>query len=241
VLVNNAGINVFSPAELLAEEKARQIMEVNFWGPVRLALGALRVFRDVNPRVGDGKGRRGGMILQVSSIGGRIAVPAHAAYHASKFALEGWSEGLSREVDPGWGVRLCILEPGGVRTEFLGKSREGVEGWMGQQEEGGDGDGDGEERRLKEVYRDCGPVKAMMEGLMSEGLEGGMADPGDVVKTVVGVLEKEDGRLPLRLLLGKDAVAAVGQLEGQRRDEFEAWKGAGESVGVDGAEVPLGK
>lgn len=175
-------------------------------------------------------------MVQVGSIGGRVAMPAHAAYHASKFAVEGWSEGLMREMDPSWGVRVCVLEPGGVRSEFLGKSREGVEGLFGRDGEAEEGD-----REVVRAYRECGPVKAMMEGLMSDALEEGMADPAEVVRTMVGVLERKDGDLPFRLPLGKDAVAAIDAVEQERREEFEKWKSVGESIGTAGAEIPLGK
>lgn len=120
VMVNNAAINAIGVTEALTEESMRAVMETNFWGPMRITRKAIAIFRDVNSKSGGGIG---GTVVNVSTIGGRIALPAEAPYHASKFALEGFSECIASELAPDWKIRVLILEPGGTKTHFIENSR----------------------------------------------------------------------------------------------------------------------
>jgi NAD(P)-dependent dehydrogenase (short-subunit alcohol dehydrogenase family) len=111
-LVNNAGIAVASPLEFLPLDQLRRQLEVNLIGQVAVTqqfLPALRAAR--------------GRIVNVSSIGGRIALPLVGPYNASKFALEGISDSLRRELLP-HGVDVILIEPGGVKTPIWGKGNE---------------------------------------------------------------------------------------------------------------------
>jgi NAD(P)-dependent dehydrogenase (short-subunit alcohol dehydrogenase family) len=111
-LVNNAGIAVASPLEFLPLDQLRRQLEVNLIGQVAVTqqfLPALRAAR--------------GRIVNVSSIGGRIALPLVGPYSASKFALEGISDSLRRELLP-HGVDVILIEPGGVKTPIWGKGNE---------------------------------------------------------------------------------------------------------------------
>ncbi|EGN99129.1 hypothetical protein SERLA73DRAFT_168650 [Serpula lacrymans var. lacrymans S7.3] len=111
VVFNNAAYGLFTEVEGTPEDLARTMFEVNFWGAANVARAAVRTFREVNA---PGKG---GVLLQISSLGGLVAHPSVVYYGASKHALEGFSEGLAGEVDPAWNIRVCIVEPGGFRTE----------------------------------------------------------------------------------------------------------------------------
>ncbi|WP_279433645.1 SDR family NAD(P)-dependent oxidoreductase [Actinomadura sp. KC345] len=111
VLVNNAGHGLAGVAEELTDDDLRTVLDVNL-------LGVLRVTRAVLPHM---RARAQGHVVQMSSVGGVVANPGHAAYGTSKFALEGFSEALSGEVAP-WGIRVTIVEPGPFRTDFAGRS-----------------------------------------------------------------------------------------------------------------------
>lgn len=113
VLVNNAGFAQFGPVEEVSIEAARYQFEVNIFGLSRLTQLVLPHMR------AEGFGK----IVNISSMGGRIYTPLGAWYHATKHALEGWSDCLRIEVKP-MGIDVIIIEPGGISTEFndvLGK------------------------------------------------------------------------------------------------------------------------
>jgi len=112
ILVNNAGYGEPGPVELVADGDARRQIEVNLFAPVALA-------RDVLPMM---RAQRWGRIVNVSSVAGRIGYPLFGWYCASKHALEGLSDALRLEVAP-WGVRVALIEPGPVRTEFFDVSK----------------------------------------------------------------------------------------------------------------------
>jgi NAD(P)-dependent dehydrogenase (short-subunit alcohol dehydrogenase family) len=110
-VVNNAGYGVLGPFEATPEDRARRMLDTNFWG-------ALAVMRAVLPQL---RRQRSGVIVNVSSVGGRTTMPLYALYHASKFALEGFTESVAFELAP-LGVRVKLVEPGAVKTEFNGRS-----------------------------------------------------------------------------------------------------------------------
>ncbi|CDO77053.1 hypothetical protein BN946_scf184455.g3 [Trametes cinnabarina] len=110
VVVNNAGYGLNSVVEGTSDADARALFEVNFWGAVRISRAAVKYFREHNPP------EQGGRILNISSVGGFISNPTLAFYSASKFALEGFSEGLNKELNPDWNIKIIVIQPGGVRT-----------------------------------------------------------------------------------------------------------------------------
>ncbi|CAI7593554.1 unnamed protein product [Penicillium pancosmium] len=114
VFINNAGYSLVGDTEAISEADARLQLETLFWGPVHVTKEALRVFREVNPQ------GQGGTVLQISSMGGWWTAPGHSYYHASKFALEGFTESVAQEMNPEWNIKLMIVAPGGVRTNFAG-------------------------------------------------------------------------------------------------------------------------
>jgi NAD(P)-dependent dehydrogenase (short-subunit alcohol dehydrogenase family) len=116
VVVNNAGYGVSGAIEELSEEQARRQLEVNLFGALWVTQAALPILRE----------QRSGWIVQVSSIGGLAAFPLTGIYHASKWALEGFSETLRQEVEP-FGIKVLIVEPSGFRTDWAGSSMDRAE------------------------------------------------------------------------------------------------------------------
>ena len=111
VLVNNAGYGAYGPLEATPLEKIRRQLEVNVVGLIASTQALLPHFR-----------RQGsGVLINISSIGGKLTFPLGSLYHASKFAVEGLSEALLFELAP-LGVRVKIIEPGMVKTDFAGRS-----------------------------------------------------------------------------------------------------------------------
>jgi NAD(P)-dependent dehydrogenase (short-subunit alcohol dehydrogenase family) len=111
VLVNNAGYGAYGPLEATPPEKIRRQFDVNVLGLLATTQALLPHFRT----------RRSGTIVNVSSIGGRMAFPLGTLYHGTKFAVEGLSESLHYELSA-FGVRVKLVEPGGIRTDFGGRS-----------------------------------------------------------------------------------------------------------------------
>jgi NAD(P)-dependent dehydrogenase (short-subunit alcohol dehydrogenase family) len=108
-LVNNAGIAVAGPLEFIPLEEFQRQLEVN-------VTGVLRTTQAVLPQIRQARGR----IVNISSIGGRVAIPMVGPYNASKFALEGLSDALRRELRP-WGIHVALIEPGAVATPIWDK------------------------------------------------------------------------------------------------------------------------
>jgi NAD(P)-dependent dehydrogenase (short-subunit alcohol dehydrogenase family) len=107
VLVNNAGFEVWGPLEEMTVDDLKDQFETNVYGPFRLITAVL-------PRM---RQRGGGVIVNVSSVAGRVSAPLNGLYSASKFALEALSETIHYEAGH-FGVRCHIVEPGGVATPF---------------------------------------------------------------------------------------------------------------------------
>jgi NAD(P)-dependent dehydrogenase (short-subunit alcohol dehydrogenase family) len=112
VVFNNAGQCVLGEVESVSEVEARQMFEVNFWGAMYVSKEAVEFFREVNKPIG-------GRLLQVSSRLGLVGDAATAFYSATKFALEGLSESLIKELDPAWNIKVTIIEPGPFRTKIF--------------------------------------------------------------------------------------------------------------------------
>jgi len=115
VLVNNAGFGLYGAAGDVPLNQARYQLEVNLFGPARLVQLVLPQMRE----------RRSGTIVNVSSMGGEIAFPLGAWYHASKHALEAYSDALRQEVKR-FGVDVVLIQPGLIKTEFGGVTSNGV-------------------------------------------------------------------------------------------------------------------
>lgn len=119
-LVNNAGIAISGPMEYVPLAELRRQLEVNVIGQVAVTQALLPALR-----------RASGRIVNMSSIGGRIALPLIGPYAASKFALEAVSDSLRRELRP-WGIHVSLIEPGGIRTPIWDKSGAAADEVLGQ-------------------------------------------------------------------------------------------------------------
>jgi NAD(P)-dependent dehydrogenase (short-subunit alcohol dehydrogenase family) len=201
VLVNNAGYGFIGDAEGTSDDEARAIMDTNFWGSVDMTKAVLSVFRDVNP-AGDG-----GVVVQVSSVGGFVGFPGSTSYHASKFAMEGFTESVAKEMFPEWNIRFMILEPGGVRTKFSTSMKIA--------------------KRHPAYLDPKGPTNQLLAYIQTPGIEDTWGDPDLVVKAVVDVVASDD--IPLRLPMGSDAWGLMkAEVEGMGK-ELDKWKTVSES------------
>ena len=116
VLINNAGYGLVGPFEGTSEEQVRRQFETN-------VLGLMNVTRQVLPEFRE---RRQGVIINVSSVGGRVTFPLYSCYHSTKWAVEGFSESLQFELRP-FNIRVKLVEPGPIKTEFYDRSQDRVE------------------------------------------------------------------------------------------------------------------
>lgn len=115
VLVNNAGYGLYGPVEEIGLDEARYQFEVNVFGAARLTQLLLPAMR--------AKGR--GTIVNITSMGGKIYTVLGAWYHATKHALEGWSDSLRLELEP-FGIRVVVIEPGLIETGFGAAASTGI-------------------------------------------------------------------------------------------------------------------
>ncbi len=111
VLVNNAGYALLGPFEATDPEQIRQQFDTNVFGLMAVTRAVLPHFRDRNT----------GTLVNVASIGGRMAFPLYSSYHATKWAVEGFSESLQYELEA-FNIRVKIIEPGPIKTDFYGRS-----------------------------------------------------------------------------------------------------------------------
>lgn len=164
--------------EELSEEQVRKQMEINFFGLTNVTRKAMSIMRTQKPS--------GGVIQQVTSIGGQRGVPLFSIYCASKWAVEGFTEALSKEVKPEWNIRFTCIEPGAFRTDWAGRSMEFPE----------------EKRKLKDFY-DHMQAEEKMESM--NGKQDG--DPKKGAKAMYEFAVMEDP--PLRVVIGKDAYEGI--------------------------------
>jgi NAD(P)-dependent dehydrogenase (short-subunit alcohol dehydrogenase family) len=115
VLVNNAGYGLMGPFEAASPEQVERQLATN-------VLGLMAVTRAVLPQF---RLRRSGVIINIASVGGRMAFPLYSLYHASKWAVEGFSDSLQYEL-AAFGIRVKLVEPGPIKTDFYSRSAEWV-------------------------------------------------------------------------------------------------------------------
>jgi NAD(P)-dependent dehydrogenase (short-subunit alcohol dehydrogenase family) len=190
VLVNNAGYGYRAAIEEGDDAEVDALFATNFFAPVALIKAVLPGMR----------ARRDGTIVNVSSIGGRRSAPGSGYYSATKFALEGLSDALRKEVGP-LGIKVIVVEPGAFRTEFSGRSL--------MQSSMAIGD-----------YADTAG-KRRKENDTTHGTQPG--DPALGAQTIINAVESEHS--PFRLLLGSDAVHAIRVELDAERAELEKWVG----------------
>ncbi|KAL9620980.1 MAG: hypothetical protein Q9160_004498 [Pyrenula sp. 1 TL-2023] len=206
VLVNNAGYGLVGDTEGIDVEHARAEFETNFWGPVELSREVVNIMRDVNPR---SKGCSGGVVVQMSSLGGWIGFPTGAFYYASKAALELFTESLSREMHPSWGIKFLILEPGGVNTEFASSSIHLSPPHPRYQSEDMPGN------KI---------TNALANPNLQASAWSSAAEIAEATIRLAGRLQKGEKDMPLRIPLGKDATELILRDARKTCEEMEACK-----------------
>jgi NAD(P)-dependent dehydrogenase (short-subunit alcohol dehydrogenase family) len=179
-LVNNAGIAVPAPVEFVPMDAFRRQIDVNFIGQVAVTQAFVPLLRAAR-----------GRIVNISSIGGRIALPLIGGYAASKFALEGLSDSLRRELRP-WGIHVAVMEPGTIATPIWEKSVAEGDALLAQ--------------AGPEAQRLYGPLLATLRTASAQGAANGLA-PDVVAKDVEHALTARRPRT--RYLCGREAKARV--------------------------------
>ncbi|BBA98894.1 putative short chain dehydrogenase [Actinacidiphila reveromycinica] len=169
VLVNNAGYANVGAVEDVAFDDFRAQIDTNLLGVVRLTQAALPVLRE----------QGSGHVVQVSSVGGRLATPGLSAYQAAKWAVGGFSSVLAAEVAP-LGIKVTVLEPGGMSTDWAGSSM-----------------------RIDPVRPEYEPTVGVSAARHGSGSVTNASDPVKVARLVLDVVALPDP--PLRLLVGADA------------------------------------
>lgn len=108
ILINNAGAGFIKPMEQANMQEIQQVMDVNFYGPIRCSKAVMPFMRK----------QKSGHIINISSVGGIVGSPVNEIYCAAKFALEGLTESLATYLEPYFGIHVSLIEPGGTITEF---------------------------------------------------------------------------------------------------------------------------
>ncbi|MFF5082819.1 SDR family NAD(P)-dependent oxidoreductase [Actinoplanes sp. NPDC000266] len=194
VLVNNAGYADMAAFEDMPPPVFQAQIDANFTGVVNLTRAALPVMR--------AQGR--GHIIQISSVGDRVAVPGLSGYQAAKHAVNGFSAALALEVAP-LGIRVTVAEPGGMRTEWAGDSMTTLP--------------------LSGRYRQViEPVEASLRA--ASGNQPG--DPARIAQVLLDLVEAADP--PTRLLLGTDAVEVARQAAAALAASDDRWQKVSEST-----------
>src|SRR6202012_6002974 len=187
VVVNNAGYGLFGMVEEVSEQQARAQLETNLFGALWVTQAALPFLRE----------QRSGHILQVSSIGGIVAFAGVGLYHASKWALEGFSQALAQEVAP-FGVHITLIEPAGFSTDWSGSSS----------------------RRAEELT-----APAAVPAAAEEVRRTRWAAPGDPKASAAAVLEVVDAdEPPLRVFFGDAPLGLAKADYEQRLRTWEEWQ-----------------
>lgn len=187
VVVNNAGYGDIGSVEDTSLEDFRKQIDANLFGAIIVTKAAIPLLRE----------QGSGHFIQVSSVGGRLGAPGRAAYSAAKWAVEGFSEVLAREMAL-VGVKVTIIEPGGFRTDFAGASTTLKAG----------------RPEYDAVVGAAARMQAQYDG----------RQPGDPRKAAQALLQiAAMDEPPLRLPLGSDAIAAISAADQRRLAEVDRW------------------
>lgn len=198
VLVNNAGYANMAAVEDVDFDDFHTQVDTNFFGVVRLTRQVLPIMRE----------QRHGNIIQISSVGGRIVRPGLSAYQSSKWAVTGFSEVLSQEVTP-LGIKVTVLEPGGMRTDWAGSSMR-ID-------------------PVREEYAETVGAAASVSNTESIGA----SDPVKVAELVLHIVDMDEP--PLRLLVGPDAYRYATEAGRRLLASDEKWRELSVSTAADDA------
>ncbi|KAI0393491.1 short-chain dehydrogenase [Xylariaceae sp. FL0594] len=211
VVVNNAGYTLAGDTEAASDADARAVLDTNFWGMVDVTKRAIGVMRDVNGRDRAGQQRGGGVVVNVSSVGGWIGYPGQAFYHASKFAMEGWTESVAKELPASWNIHLTAIEPGGVKTNYATTSLKRTD--------------------RHPAYADPSyPTNALLSHMSRPENQTLWAEPRDLAAAVYRVVSR-GGRIPIRVPLGADSWGLIARDLDETRKLLDEVKEISHSVG----------
>ena len=199
MLVNNAGYGYRAAVEEGEDDAVAQLFATNFFGAVAMIKAVLPGMR----------ARRSGAIVNISSIGAQICPPGSGYYAASKAALEGMSASLRKEVEP-LGITAMVVEPGGFRTDFAGRSLQ-------------------QSPRCRSPTTPTPPGAAARRTTPAPTATSPAIRPGRAQAIIAAV---EDPNPPFLLLLGEDALQGFRAVLDARRSELEAWEPTSRSTGV---------
>ena len=189
VLVNNAGYGYVAAVEEGEEVEVRAMVETNFFGLARMIHVVLPGMRH----------RRRGSIVNISSMGGLVGFPGVGYYNATKFAVEGLSEALAKEVAP-LGIKVLIVEPGPFRTDWAGRSLK---------------------RSRQQIQEYAETAGAFINGIQN-GSGNQAGDPVRAGEAIIKAVKSDNS--PLHLVLGRRALdTARSKVELLRRD-LDAWE-----------------
>ncbi|MET4781387.1 SDR family oxidoreductase [Glaciihabitans sp. UYNi722] len=186
IVINNAGYGHFGFVEEVTEKEARAQMETNLFGALWISQAALPIMRE----------QGSGHIIQVSSIGGISAFPLVGLYHASKWALEGFTQSLAQEVAD-FGINVTLVEPGGFSTDWSGSSS---------------------------VHSEENPAYADFRKKVQAARQQRLGTPGDPVATRSAILKVVDAdRPPLRIFFGDGPLGIATADYASRIALWEEW------------------
>lgn len=196
VLVNNAGIGYFGAIEESEEDEVRRMFEINFWGLAHMTNAVLPTMR----------AQKSGHIVNIASIGGLVGFPGVGFYNATKFAVDGYSEALSKEVKP-LGIKVTVIAPSGFRTDWAGRSANDTK------------------NKIEDYQSTAHTNQDTIRGY--SGNQAG--DPVLAAKAIVRAVEAENP--PLRLLLGAAAMKGARNKLAELQRDFDAWEAT--TIGAD--------
>lgn len=195
VLVNNAGIGYFGAIEESEEDEVRKMFEINVFGLAKMTQAVLPYMRK----------QRSGHILNIASIGGLRSFPGIGFYNATKYAVDGLSESLSKEVAP-LGIKVTIIAPSGFRTDWAGRSAKNTSVSI--------------EDYATTAGKNMGDIR---------GYSGNQpGDPVRAAKAMILVTETENP--PLRLLLGAAALKGGRIKLDELKHDFDTWAAVSEGA-----------
>jgi NAD(P)-dependent dehydrogenase (short-subunit alcohol dehydrogenase family) len=196
VLVNNAGYGYLAAVEEGDDHDVRAMFETNYFGLVRMTQTVLPSMRK----------RKSGAIVNISSIGGLVGLPGAGHYNATKFAVEGVSEALAKEVEP-LGIKVMIVEPGPFRTDWAGRSLQ-------------------QAKKPIADYNDTAGARRQMIADYSG------KQPGDPARAAEAIIAAVTAKTPpLRLLLGRMALDTARTKLDTMRKNFDSWESV--TLGAD--------
>jgi NAD(P)-dependent dehydrogenase (short-subunit alcohol dehydrogenase family) len=198
VLVNNAGIGYFGSIEESEDAEVRKMFEINVFGLAKMT-------QEVLPHM---RKQRSGHILNIASIAGLRSFPGVGFYNATKYAVDGLSEALAKEVGP-LGIKVTIIAPSGFRTDWAGRSANESPATIADYAE--------------TAYKNKDNIR---------GISGNQAgDPIRGVKAMIQVVESENP--PMRLLLGVAALKGAREKLEELKNDFDTWASV-----TEGADFP---